>query len=459
MRVLLYTRHNMTKWIRYVAANLTFASSTIIMSELRNEGDVSTVDDFNRYYHQSDIAEQAVTKFGESACNDIILRCRLLRSLDRRKSLKMIGSTWRACDDLIKEVNPDLFVGLRIDSYVLDVIDRILRERGIPYIGLWRAALVPNMIFFTTRGEHIPLREPTEEEVEKCILSIIDHGFKATSLRKDAKYDFLTFFKKRIYYTGRDIFLDIQRWIERDPLGYRYLTSGRHVAEYKVGLRDWRVVKCMDWDWQKIFETIPFEKRVFIGLQVNPEATIDYYVKNLELIDYQGVLMRLVKVLGDAGYKIFVKDHPNMFGQRRLQFYESLSASGGDSVVFLPYDVSSNYLVKNSYITYTWTGTIGLQSAMDGNCPVIVDPTYYIPGPFLKIQTLADIDQLPLKIGSFIPPSDIDNTRRELARRILRSFIPGSMKYKEFAEGDPNAIKETTAFISSLNFYLPGFAL
>lgn len=455
MKILLYTRRTMTNWMRYLANNLTVASSTMIMSELRNEGDISIADDFYRYFHKPDIAEQASRQFGEDGCNDIIARCRLLRNLKKDMALKMIGSAGQSCRTLIDNFKPNIFLALRIDSYVLDIIDRILAERRIPYIGLWRAAVVPNMLFFTTRGEHIPLREPKEEEIKECISRVIDIEFKATSLKKNVKYNFWNFFKEQLYYNLRDNFIDIQRWIIRDPFGYRYLTTSKHVKEYRVRLKDLEVLRYMRKDWYELFESTPFEKRVFVGLQVNPEATIDYYVKNLELINCQNVLTRLVGVLENAGYKIFIKDHPNMFGKRQIEFYKVLS--NFKAVTFVPYHVSSNILVKNSRITYTWTGTIGLQSAMAARVPVVVNPTFFIPGTFIQITSIADIDKLPEKISSFESPKNINKTRRELARRILSSSIPGTMKWKEFEKGVPSAIAGTKKLIESLNTYLPLF--
>ena len=455
MRILLYTRHNATDWFRYIASNLKVASKTLIMSELRNEGDVSITDDFYRFYRQPDIAVQAFNKFGETECNEIIARCRLLRNLKKRKAMKMIGAAWQACLVLIDKFDPDMFLAFRIDSYVLDIIDRILKERGVPYIGLWRAAIVPNMVFITTRGEYTPLREPGEEEIQQCISRITSPDFQATSLKKNAKYDFLNFLKKYTYSNVRDCFLEIQRSIVRDPQGYRYLTTHHHVPEYRLGFSNRHLVNYMREDWSAVFEATPFEKRIFIGLQVNPEATIDYYVKNLALINYERVLFRIIDTLEKTGYRIFLKDHPNMFGRRSIEFIRTIA--GKPSVVLVPYNVLSNLLVMESRATFTWTGTIGLQASMAGRCPIVVDPTYLMPGAFLQIQSPDDIATLPERIRAFRTPSDLATIRRETARHVLRAFIPGSMKWKEFKQNSPGAIQGADMLISSLNTYLPRF--
>lgn len=456
MKVLMYTRRGMTDWMRHVAASLKCASQTTIASELRNQGDVNLAQDFYRYMRAPGNAQYALGKFGDAGCFEIIARCRLLRSLDRQQALEMIGAMSQACANMLDKFQPNLFMATRIDSYVLDIIDRLLTERKLRFVGLWRAAVVPKMVFFTTRGEHIPLRQPQDAEISRAIAAITDPEFQATSLKKSAKFNFANYLKKRLYYSARDNFVDIQRWVERDPLGYRYLTSGKHVKEYRMRLSDWRVVNFMAEDWHEQFRATPFEKRVFIALQVNPESTIDYYVRNVEMLNCTAVLLKMINVLERGGYKVFVKDHPNMFGMRSARFYEALAAQG--SVVFVPYEVSSNDLILQSKATFTWSGTVGLQAAMAGRCAVVVQPTYLVDGPFLQITTLEEINALADRIRDFSPPPDLNKTRVELARHVLSSFIPGSMNWQGFDRQNPEAIQETGPLIASLDRYLPEFA-
>ena len=455
MRVLLYTRHNATDWFRALASKLTVASATLIMSELRNEGDVSITDEFYRAYRELDIAERATARFGADACGDIIARCRLLRNLDRAQALRMIGAAVVASEAVIEQFRPDAFVAFRIDSYVLDVIDRLLRERRVPYVGLWRAAILPDMVFFTTRGEYVPVRDPADEEVDAFVERITAPDFKATSLARGARYDFPTFFKKYVQWNVRDLVVHAQGWLKRDRLGYRYLLTSRTLEEYRLRFANRRWVRYVDHQWERAFRETPLEKRIFIGLQVNPESTIDYYVRNLPLAQYEDVLFRIIDVLEGAGYRIFLKDHPNMFGRRSIGFIRKLAAR--PSVVLVPYPVSSNMLIRESAATFTWTGTIGLQASMAGKCPVVVDPTYLIPGAFIQIRTLDDLAELPARIRAFRPPRDLDALRRQTARFVLRAWVPGAMRFLEFKQDPRKEARGLELLAQTLNTYLPTF--
>lgn len=456
MRILFYTRHNATAWFRYLASQLTVASETLIMSELRDEGDVATTDDFYRAYADRNVGARATARFGDAACAEIIARCRLLRNVDEAQALRMIGAAMEASEAVIERFKPDAFVAFRIDSYVLDVIDRLLRARGVPYVGLWRAAILPDMVFFTTRGEYIPVREPSDEEIEAFVARITAHDFKATSLKRGARYDFGEFLAKYLQWNLRDLVVHLQGRLKRDRLGYRYLLTSRTLAEYRLQFANRHWVQHVDCDWESVFQQTSEEQRIFIGLQVNPESTIDYYVRNLDMAKYDQVLFRIIDVLEEAGYRIFLKDHPNMFGRRSLAFIRKVAAR--KSVVLVPYDVSSNMLVRDSHATFTWTGTIGLQASMAGRCPVVVDPTYLMPGAFIQIKDQADIVTLPERIRAFQPPADLAALRRETARFVLRAWVPGAMRFLEFRRNPEKERAGADLLAATLNTYLPMFA-
>ena len=55
---------------------------------------------------------------------------------------------------------------------------------------------------------------------------------------------------------------------------------------------------------------------------------------------------RYCEVLGQAGYHIFVKDHPLQFGFRQRELFERLSKLPLGHLV--PYDVSANFLLERA---------------------------------------------------------------------------------------------------------------
>jgi hypothetical protein len=457
LKILVFGHHSTVAWWRYVTSKLQGVREATLISDLKGDGDRFLMPAFYRHMADRDVEDEILPIIGNATRSDITARCRYLRGIDRALAGRIVCAMWKTLEETIAEEEPDLFLSARVDFFLLDIVQRILERRGIRYVGIWRSAVVPDHVFFTTRGEHIPLRNPDAAEIEAFVGRVGDSQFRATSLRRGRKFSFFEFAKKKLYHDTRAIFLDIQRHVLRNPLAYRYMCSGRHVPEYRVRLRDMRVQNTFAADWQERLRQAPFDRRVFIGLQVNPEATIDYYVSNLDLIQYENVLQLIVDRWTRAGLLLFVKDHPNMFGFRSRRFLEQLAAYPG--VTLVPYDVPSQYLVDQCKTTFTWTGTIGLQAAMTGRCSVVVQPTYLIPEYFVQICGLDDIDATAAAIDRHdVSGNDLDIKRNRLAAHVLRTLTPGRMDWRWFSTADSRKVAGTESIIRSMNEHLPSFS-
>ena len=453
MKLLIYTRRGNSQWWRFVVSQMQSVRCFETVSELRGEGGESLASRFYETLKNKNAKLFADKYFTALEINDIIARCRLLRSLDRTLAVEMIGAMTASIDELISKVQPTAFLSTRVDSYVLDLFHRLLKTRDIPYIGLWRAALFSNMCFFTTRGESNPIREVSRQEVEEGLLSVSADDFAATSIRNRNRENAISFFRKRAYYAVRDRFLDVQRYIFRDPLGYRYLTSGLHVPEYRVSFADWRAIKFSYFDWKSHVANFPFEKRVFVALQVNPESTIDYYVKNSELLNCERVLIKMFKALSESGYGVVVKDHPNMYAMRPAKFFDSLKGCG--NIYFAPYDTSSNELIDYCGITFTWTGTVGIQSVLKGRKTVVTNPTYFDHRAHIKIESINDLDSIVQKIETFDMNLDRHSISYEMVERVLKGCFTGSIDWNGFNNNSAEAKESARQLAHSLDKYIP----
>src|SRR5207249_3916149 len=211
-------------------------------------------------------------------------------------------------------------------------------------------------------------------------------------------------------------------------------------------------------DWRDSLESTPIERRVFIGLSVNPEAAIEYWVRNLSLVDYRAVLERIATELGAAGYRLFVKDHPSQFGFRDVELFAALAKH--DATTFVPYEVPGQWLVGKCHATFTMTGTVGLQAAIAGRCAIVEANAYYfVRGLFLGLESPADIDRLARDIQSFAPTQAAPDARRSIARHLLRSSMPGVyMSFRGFRITDQNSVRRAQTVAQSLNKYLPVLA-
>jgi hypothetical protein len=450
--VVIFTRRNTTNRWRYIAERLNFAEKVTIVGLLDDGCDINVMPSFYQYYHSQDTAKFALTEIGTEACQEIIQRCRLLRNLDRQKSLKMIGAMWQALAETIERLQPDLGLTFIIDCYPLDLLKRLLDRRNVEYVGLG-GGILKDRIIITAQGEHHFISELSTPEIEAALTEITTPTF-APSVVASKKYNFARFLKTKLIWNSRTVLLALTRLWYRDPLNQEYLNTPQPGDDYYVRWQDWQVTKYMDARWEEKLNAVPFDKRVFVGLQYYPEATTDYWVRDLRLANCIESLTEIAKVLTGSDFTVFVKDHPVMFGLRRTDIFKSLSQI--KNVVFVPYEVKSQDMITECKTSFTWTGTIGIQAALAGRCPVVTSTYYRTNEDFIYLSSWEDIASLPERIDRFQLPENLDEVRTRVLERACSTCIEGSINWLNF---DPSTsdLTGTNLLINSLNRCLPRF--
>lgn len=420
LSVLIYSRRGLEKWANELSD--FFNKKNIIssiFSELRNFSDYGLADNF--YLHFGLLANY----YDDKTTDEIICRCRLLRSLDKSKAYSMINAMAYSINEMFDKLNPQVIVSLRVDSYVLDIVEREAKKRGIEYLGLWKSAFKKGYFFITSRGELINLRDKYNNVINEK--DIVNEAFKAVSINDSAGFTVFKSFTTKLYYIFRSYFLLLYRYMDRDIHGYRYLTNSLTVPEYQVNLWENDFKKFVKSDWNSLLLNTPSNKKIFIALQVNPESTIDYYVNDLNLIRYEDVLLKIISHFENTGYIIFIKDHPNMFGRRSFSFLRKIT--NNKHVRFIPYEVSSNYILKNLDIVFTWSGTISIQAVLAKKIAVVVNPPYFVDDLYIQIREYSDISRMVQMIEKFDLNSNDESKRTSLIQLINSSLYEGDLNF------------------------------
>lgn len=419
--VLAYAINRTDAWWQYVVEHAGFARH-VVVSDIRGAADRDVVDDFNaayrRQYAYSNIQTLA---FSEAEVKDIIARCRLLRWLPPKQARSMVAAMECAFSKVLDDVRPDVVVSFPIDRYVSDVLERLSRRRGIPYVEL-TASLVSGMCMLMYRGQLIKTSAtPSVEVLEEQIRIIANPSFTPSYVETSTRYTRARWLKTFTYFKIRGWGFKMISWLKRDPRSLHYLDAQSFLA-HKPRLRDLRTLDLIDWNWREVVERFPKSRRVFFGLQLFPEASIDYWLANIDLIDYENLLVRAAKAYSEQGYLVLVKDHPSQFGFRQHELIDRLKVI--PNLVFLPYEVSGNEAVSLVDNNFTLTGTLGLQSALLG-LNSVVSPTYYATdGDFIRFENPSDIENLPSRCASWQGKRDLPSRQRH----ILSSLLEGSFK-------------------------------
>ncbi|HYC98058.1 hypothetical protein [Brevundimonas sp.] len=433
---LIYAIHRTHDWWRHVGQNLGFDQVTVL-TDRRGEGDRWITDDyyaaFKRHHGEGAVASALLTA---AEVDDVIARCRVLRWLPKRKAAAMALAVAEAMDIQLEALTPNYLVSFPIDSYVQDVLARLARKRGVPHFEVTASAL-PEMCMLMHRGRLITAAaEPDPVLVEAKIHEIADPLFTPAYVQGQAAYTPARFLRTLGYFRTRAAFFKLYSWWRRDPLNLHYLDAQPSLG-HKAKWRDVRVTGLVEPDWEAKLEAFPMERRVLFGLQLFPEAAIDYWIEDLDLLRHEDMLVEVARGLTAAGYQIIVKDHPLQFGFRQTELLDRLKAF--PNVVIVPYEVSGNALLARCGINVTATGTLGLQAGLLGNISVCGEAYYVTDGDFLVLRNQADLDRLAATVAGWKPPASLHDRQARIIANLLRgSFDADFFSFRGFDPTQPN---------------------
>jgi hypothetical protein len=451
-RVVFHSIHNTASWWSYLGSRLDFAQASAI-TEFRGEGDWSLVDDFYRFLRAGDAEKVAVAHHGEDGSADIVMRCRVLRSLPRQQAMRMIGAMTQAVERAFDTLDPGLVVTMTMDRYVMDVMERVARARGVDFLEM-TTSILPGEMMFMRRGRLIALWEPDDAHVDAATALLCDDDFAPVYVRDARRFTTQQFWKVFGYFELRAAYFNVMRYLERDPYNLHYLDSLKRL-KHKVRAGDVAVLGMLDQGWQRKLEAAPHEKRVFFGLQLFPEASLDYWLRDPAMVEHDNAVVRYCEVLGAGGYRIFVKDHPLQFGFRQRELMQRLARL--PFVTLVPYDVPATLLIAECAVSITFTGTIGFQAALAGLCSIVTEPYYATEQHYLHVRDFAAIDGVLDRVRTWCPPADLASPRREMIRHLARGSVPGDyFTWRKFDATDPTQRLAAEPLVKTMNTYLPG---
>ncbi|MCL6272038.1 hypothetical protein M3P05_19125 [Sansalvadorimonas sp. 2012CJ34-2] len=350
---------------------------------------------------------------------DIIERCRLLRSLSKKEALLHLNCMRDAVVQVFDKANPEIVISETIDSYVMDLFHRESLKRGILFIGL--VNVFANGYFrISSRGEYNYLREPDEKEIQKFLCNI-------------ESTDYLPSFIKK---TGNDLNLDVlKRWV-RNAIKIPYFSIKRLTSGDYYNCHYWQTKmlakECFqfmpplnvgDKKWKEKLSTYD-GTTIYVPLQMCPEATIDYWCEDLNIIDYERELLSFIAEHSDLCF--LVKEHPNVVGYRSSDFYSKLEHL--ENVVFCPPEVASNSLKSSYDAVLVWTGTVGFECAIRGLPVLCYSHPYYFPSEnfYQHINSKTTSSEIREYIDQH-PKSISQESKEQLARHVLSCIDYGKL--------------------------------
>jgi hypothetical protein len=144
-----------------------------------------------------------------------------------------------------------------------------------------------------------------------------------------------------------------------------------------------------------------------------------------------------VKVFTSVDYVVLVKDHPLQFGFRQITLLNRLKTL--PNVVLVPYEIGGNEVLNECGVSFTCTGTLGMQAALIGKKSITTQCYYTTPDDFILFTSRADVASLPARVEATDVPADISHRQRRIITNLLRgSFASDFFSFQGFDPAKPN---------------------
>ncbi|MGC9337353.1 MAG: hypothetical protein ACP5EQ_04590 [Candidatus Cloacimonadia bacterium] len=446
MKVLCYIRPWGEKYYQYLCDNEPSFSEVKYISDFRRVDKVGLVKKF--YQHLSSESNNQLSTINDLDREDIFLRCRLLRSLPENAAQTMFRAMEDSINSILDEVQPDIILGITVDSYVLDTLRICGQKRNIPYIGMV-PVFINGYFRITARGELNKIRKPDDNECDVVLSMLLEQVYQPVYMSKHNNI-----YKKLLQVYAKElmksVYFPIKSVLTNDRSNYHYLISGRLAKEH-IGISQLYPQLFFDQDWEKKVASWD-GPIVYLPLQFYPEATIDYWVKQIEFIDYHASVLETVKSLSRSAL-ILVKEHPAMIGFRDTAFYRRLRKC--INTVLVPSTVTSNWLIESCDVVVIWTGTAGFEAALRGKPVITFGNPYFCSGQmFTHIDSIEQLKNLSIEsiIQNIHSPSR--NDLIEMVRHVLSGCLPGIFKHVGFSASEPKQQRNAHDVCLSLEKYV-----
>lgn len=437
-RVLIFGIHNTVEWWHALGQHMGWDEATVI-TDLRGEGDISIVDAFYTELRRTKRRpDPGFTLLSAAQKQDVIARCRTLRWLAPDLAQAMTEAMAVVLECVLERTRPRVVLSFPIDRYVMHVLRLLAERRGATYVEL-TASVIPSMSMLMVKGRLAQVQKaPDDARIAAEVAALATPNFTPSYVPRKTSYTRAKFVRTLGYFRTRALALKAISYWQRDPLNLHYLDA-QPMLGHKCRWKDIRIVDLVDPQWRAKVEIFPRERRALFGLQLFPEASIDYWLENPALIDYDNLVVRAARAFSDAGFVVMVKDHPLQFGFRQTELIDRLLAI--PRAVIVPYAVSGNELMALAGVNFTCTGTMGLQSALQGIYSVVAESYYSNDDDFIVFREPADVDRLPQRVlAADLSAQPLQQRQHRMISHLLRGSIDGDFfSFKGYRRDGPTS--------------------
>lgn len=426
MNVIVYTRPRIKTFFHELANNVACFDNVKFMSDHKGEEEICIMEHY--YQAKHDIKYNKAAPKNAFDFDSIVIRCRYLRSLEKKHALASAKAMCLGIERIVEKYQPDVIFGMVMDSYVLDIIDQVMRKKNSQYVGFLNN-MINGYSRLTSRGELIQLSAPSVEMIEKTLseLSVDDY---IPNMQKDFMWStspISMYFTKYIKEKIKIVYYFFKKIIDRDPDNFYYNTVAAKSCMSCRKLDQIFFRRFEEKKWDEMLKSAKAKGKliVYMPLQFYPECSIDYWGTKIHFASFYSVVKKII-ANSYQNIIILVKEHPSAMGLRKSDFYEQFS--GNENIMLTPFDVPSNDVIEQSDLVLTWTGSVGVEAIMRDKPLVTFGEAYYDPGyGILQLDEEEQLNNLEQILVDYFNQATYDKNllKKDVVIHMLKGLIPG----------------------------------
>lgn len=451
MRALVYVRPWSVKYFEYVAPRVFGAGNYMFVGDHRGIGVDRWVDRFYAHYRALG-SSRGSNSLSEAEIADVILRDRFLRCLPLDRARRLLLAMLAMVEEALNEAKPDLIFSIAIDCYLTDILERLGRQRGIPYYGI-AAPFLDGYTLVTARGEINAFREPSTGEVQ-AVMNKLGARTYVPSYMKRYPVRTSVILKRWSREVIKVPYFLLKRLSSGDWWNYHYLStyllarqrstpdklfSGRYFAQ--------------DWEARLAGNTRPL---AYLPLQLFPEMNAEYWCHNPDFLPYEAGTLRLIDAIRTSA-TVLVKEHPAMLGLRDSAFYKAVVAR--ENVILLPPAVPQRELIRRTAFTLTMNSSAGIEAFFEGKPVVTTGEPYYATSRLHvnlhSLDDLGNVDEFIAGLARIAPPNERDV--EAFVTSYLRTCVPCDANEIWFDAANAARVKLVDHAIEQMKVALPAW--
>lgn len=334
---------------------------------------------------------------------DIINRCRVLRSLSSEFARRLIMKSLSFCLTFFEKNKFESIIIFTADRYTIDILIHVATYYEIKIVGVG-GSFLPGTKRITLYGEPNFINFISNDDIEKLYLQL------KSKFKSSGRPNIIGAYKAAI----RNAFSILIRYVYHylllnkifGKLNYDYFLVNTQPKEIFLNLIFYRV---KPYDIKTINELINVNssQSVYIPLHFHPEATVDYWTDKSYKAFYLECLCEVISTYREMGIQVFLKEHPAMYLHRDKEFYQFLKAYDNVKIIWPFLDTID--VLKYFHKIIIWTGTSGIESAVNGKNIYLYSRNYWDNGFFKDWKDILKNSQVNEEQAKIILKNFLEN--------------------------------------------------